>query len=76
MKKGRENVKGHNFRKAFYPFYCNDRGRMNRFDDVLAENNAYGLFQGRLALLPLRLTQNLSGTRHTCHMISSINPHR
>jgi len=47
MKEGGENVTGHIFREELYLFYLHDRGRMNRFDGVRAENSAYGLFQGR-----------------------------
>ncbi len=47
MKEGGENVTGHNFREELYLFYLRDRGRMNRFDGVRAENSVYGLFQGR-----------------------------
>jgi len=47
MKEGGENVTGHNFREELYLFYPRDRGRMNKFNGVRAENSVYELFQDR-----------------------------
>ena len=39
MKEGGGNVTSYNFREELHLFYLRDRGRMNRFDGVRAENS-------------------------------------